>query len=73
MNAETETPSPVRRSRSQASMGPRSHERGNNTGRGVTSKTSGLQWGRVLMNAETPHALWPSRLRGLRFNGAAFS
>ena len=36
-----------------ASMGPRSHERGNE-GPWISSlRTTALQWGRVLMNAET--------------------
>ena len=38
-----------------ASMGPRSHERGNAVRQAANSaKARGLQWGRVLMNAETP-------------------
>ena len=40
----------------RASMGPRSHERGNTTfckSSGREQITSRLQWGRVLMNAET--------------------
>ena len=37
-----------------ASMGPRSHERGNLFGdESATPGTLALQWGRVLMNAET--------------------
>ena len=39
---------------SYASMGPRSHERGNTTApQAVPRPYSVLQWGRVLMNAET--------------------
>ena len=38
----------------KASMGPRSHERGNaRDGALLSTKRDGLQWGRVLMNAET--------------------
>ena len=78
-------------------MGPRSHERGNSSGFAWSvSPYASLQWGRVLMNAETatfkpyPKAVselqwgrvlmnaetWTtcgSRVRGPRFNGAAFS
>ena len=56
-----------------ASMGPRSHERGNF----IPSKIEDnpilmLQWGRVLMNAETTGCV-AVRRRESRFNGAAFS
>ena len=34
-------------------MGPRSHERGNVVWSGSEALIYGLQWGRVLMNAET--------------------
>ena len=45
-------------------MGPRSHERGN-----LATNPSGrvarqLQWGRVLMNAETRHRLMPRGVPG---------
>ncbi len=55
-------------------MGPRSHERGNGGLPPPPSLSSkALQWGRVLMNAETPK----ERLRRCAghdgFNGAAFS
>ena len=61
-----------------ASMGPRSHERGNgNDGRGSSWQLgrAALQWGRVLMNAETRLAAPTADVdcRHLRFNGAAFS
>ena len=62
----------------KASMGPRSHERGNSAAsiECVTSHGRAvLQWGRVLMNAETGHradCLIRSAASG-RFNGAAFS
>ena len=36
-----------------ASMGPRSVERGNFGCRGLTRRTLLLQWGRVLLNAES--------------------
>ena len=37
-----------------ASMGPRSHERGNSISQAVVKEDDAkLQWGRVLMNAET--------------------
>ena len=58
----------------RASMGPRSHERGNPIGYWCLPETfPALQWGRVLMNAET---MGPELLNGLStasFNGAAFS
>ena len=34
-------------------MGPRSHERGNSSSRWLRHGRTRLQWGRVLMNAET--------------------
>ena len=37
----------------RASMGPRSHERGNTGAPSVDTPPHALQWGRVLMNAET--------------------
>ena len=40
-----------------ASMGPRSHERGNALWSFVLNPVTLLQWGRVLMNAETRHSL----------------
>ena len=56
-------------------MGPRSHERGNRRScpaRGVG--LAELQWGRVLMNAETRRRLPRTRTQDLDcFNGAAFS
>ena len=61
------------RSPIQASMGPRSHERGNGLGRATDKAEKALlQWGRVLMNAETEKppghdVAWEG------FNGAAFS
>ena len=39
-----------------ASMGPRSHERGNGMASLRNAPALALQWGRVLMNAETPIA-----------------
>ena len=53
MNAETDPACRSGLARRHASMGPRSHERGNvGIGEGG-SGTFVLQWGRVLMNAET--------------------
>ena len=53
MNAETthlvSSPSPT----FYASMGPRSHERGNKVAWANNAAITLLQWGRVLMNAET--------------------
>ena len=58
-------------------MGPRSHERGNVNGEveiASTSNAAMLQWGRVLMNAETCRSGNRSSCTvGARFNGAAFS
>ena len=54
MNAETRIALGSEYQWPLASMGPRSHERGNlpgSPGRGSAVKS--LQWGRVLMNAET--------------------
>ena len=46
-------------------MGPRSHERGNTVDRQFNAKPYTLQWGRVLMNAETRYGCgkgrWPCR------------
>ena len=56
----------------QASMGPRSHERGNLIFPTLTDGILPLQWGRVLMNAETRWH-YPGRCKMARFNGAAFS
>ena len=55
-------------------MGPRSHERGNvlEAVRPGTAATV-LQWGRVLMNAETRHCAMRPYGFGACFNGAAFS
>ena len=58
----------------RASMGPRSHERGNADGRHRDAgQWNELQWGRVLTNAETASAsaAYPTTIT--RFNGAAFS
>ena len=65
---------PERQGVDGASMGPRSHERGNAAAiLGTKGAADMLQWGRVLMNAETPR-VYPYALRcGCRFNGAAFS
>ena len=58
-----------------ASMGPRSHERGNPTTLLAGCDSGWLQWGRVLMNAETygrrNHVRHSADRQ--RFNGAAFS
>ena len=54
MNAETFLAKPVKQSDRIASMGPRSHERGNaDILRLGELEGILLQWGRVLMNAET--------------------
>ena len=54
MNAETSLVSNSHNGHSNASMGPRSHERGNPTVTfGIATALRSLQWGRVLMNAET--------------------
>ena len=72
MNAETCVQSDSTLLRRTASMGPRSHERGNMPNSSPPTPPKLLQWGRVLMNAETS-----SPYRGNRssacFNGAAFS
>ena len=67
----------LKRRRRNASMGPRSHERGNADGQ-VTEAAGNmaLQWGRVLMNAETRKRedAFNGAAEGFtRFNGAAFS
>ena len=57
MNAETLLGHYVRMVGGYASMGPRSHERGNAGLRPTFGRVSTtLQWGRVLMNAETSRA-----------------
>ena len=55
MNAETRSDQEAGSGTQVASMGPRSHERGNERVDRVTGQDLGalLQWGRVLMNAET--------------------
>ena len=72
MNAETYDRERPRVEVELASMGPRSHERGNADSRAHDVPTYSLQWGRVLMNAETREQL-EAGLCCLRFNGAAFS
>ena len=68
MNAETLGPAAGFRSGVSASMGPRSHERGNNADVPSRGKGSMLQWGRVLMNAETSPTCWSKReLRRLQW------
>ena len=54
-------------------MGPRSHERGNERREKREADSLRLQWGRVLMNAETLIASAPVDHRSRSFNGAAFS
>ena len=53
MNAETEFHTFQQADIITASMGPRSHERGNSATRLRPKTRHSLQWGRVLMNAET--------------------
>ena len=54
MNAETGDWEPDMTDAEFASMGPRSHERGNLTRKPIAATVLiRLQWGRVLMNAET--------------------
>ena len=53
MNAETPSTMIASPTRTPASMGPRSHERGNVILVGAAQAGEALQWGRVLMNAET--------------------
>ena len=54
MNAETAQIEPLFGFPEYASMGPRSHERGNQDAGLYRLSLWRLQWGRVLMNAETP-------------------
>ena len=54
-------------------MGPCSHERGNLALPLVECEQLLLQWGRVLMNAETREAGEAPTGREESFNGAAFS
>ncbi len=55
-------------------MGPRSHERGNRIIRERGGKRAfTLQWGRVLMNAETHATIGRAGSCNSCFNGAAFS
>ena len=57
-----------------ASMGPRSHERGNIIERALrVRRILRLQWGRVLTNAETLHRPFEDIAIASCFNGAAFS
>ncbi len=53
MNAETQLCWHVDSQNDWASMGPRSHERGNGSHDSPREGNNKLQWGRVLMNAET--------------------
>jgi len=55
----------------RASMGPRSVERGKSATREYTSGILELQWGRVLLNAETAGVVGAAA-GIMRFNGAAF-
>ena len=74
MNAETFGSHPFERGRDLASMGPRSHERGNLARPELPIRHHrSLQWGRVLMNAETRSAAGANPRQLLGFNGAAFS
>ena len=72
MNAKTKKDAEVQ-PRECASMGPRSHERGNKGAAADREPTRTLQWGRVLMNAETRPLRSPVGSPRPRFNGAAFS
>ena len=72
MNAETATGCGRCWCGTKASMGPRSHERGNRAGRDCRDTGDRLQWGRVLMNAETGQR-FPAPCSACCFNGAAFS
>ena len=72
MNAETTAKQSSAPVDGQASMGPRSHERGNREAVDKARDVHRLQWGRVLMNAETKS--WRRCSSGPpSFNGAAFS